>query len=125
MGSRPVVLVVEDEWLLRASIAAHLCAARLRNLEARSGEAAVSLLETGEHFDVVITDIQLAGVMSGWEVALMFRRVLPLIPVIYTSGNALEPELAVPKSRFFAKPYEPIAVVDACRAYLREGLDLC
>jgi CheY-like chemotaxis protein len=74
---RPVVLVAEDEWLLRDCIAAYLRAAHWRVLEARSGEAAVSLLEGGQHIDVVFTDIRLAGEMSGWEVGERFRRVLP------------------------------------------------
>ena len=89
MGASPVVLVVEDEWLLRDWIADHLRAAQLWILEARTGEAAVALLDAGKHVDVVFTDIQLAGAMDGWDVGLRFRKVLPLIPVIYTSGNAL------------------------------------
>ena len=121
MGGSAVVLVVEDEWLLRDCIAAHLRAAHLRALQARTGEAAVALLDAGEHVDVLFTDIQLAGAMDGWEVGLSFRKVLPLIPVIYTSGNALRRELAVPKSLFFAKPYRPDAIVYACRSYLDEG----
>jgi CheY-like chemotaxis protein len=59
MGGSPIVLIVEDEWLLRDCIAAHLRAARWRTLEARSGEAAVSVLEAGKHVDIVFTDIQL------------------------------------------------------------------
>ena len=121
MGGSPVVLVVEDEWLLRDCIAAHLRAAHLRALQARTGEAAVALLDAGEQVDVVFTDIQLAGAMDGWEVGLSFRKVRPLIPVIYTSGNALRSELAVHKSLFFAKPYRPAAIVYACRSYLDEG----
>ena len=121
MGGSPVVLVVEDDWLLRDWIADHLRAAQLWILEACTGEAAVALLDAGKRVDVVFTDIQLAGAMDGWDVGLRFRKVLPLIPVIYTSGNALRPELAVPKSLFFAKPYRPDAIVCACRSYLGEG----
>jgi CheY-like chemotaxis protein len=121
MGSSPVVLVVEDEWFLRDCVTAHLRAARWRVLEARSGEAALSHLAAGEPIDVVFTDIRLAGRMNGWEVGARFRKVLPQIPIIYTSGDALGVERAVPKSLFIAKPYEPDAIVDACRTYLREG----
>jgi CheY-like chemotaxis protein len=116
MNGCPVVLVIEDEWLLRDCIAAHLRAAGWHVHEARTGEAAVSLLEGGKHFDVVFTDIRLAGPMIGSR----FRKALPEIPIIYTSGDALRAERAVPKSRFIAKPYEPDAVVDAFRTYLRE-----
>jgi CheY-like chemotaxis protein len=114
MGGSPIVLIVEDEWLLRDCIAAHLRAARWRTLEARSGEAAVSVLEAGKHVDVVFTDIQLGGPINGWEVGARFRRVLPQIPIIYTSGEAHhQPALAVPESLFFSKPYEPNDIVKA------------
>jgi CheY-like chemotaxis protein len=115
MPERPVVLVAEDEWLLRDCIAAYLRAARWRVLEARSGEAAVSFLEAGHRIDVVFTDIQLAGTMSGWDVGELFRRVLPNISVIYTSGNAPAVGRAVAESLFIPKPYEPEAIVEACR----------
>jgi DNA-binding response OmpR family regulator len=52
MGGSPVVLVVEDEWLLRDCIAAHLRAAHLRALQALTGEAAVALLNADEQVDV-------------------------------------------------------------------------
>jgi CheY-like chemotaxis protein len=122
MPERPVVLVAEDEWFLRACIAAYLRAARWRVLEASSGEAAVSLLEAGHSIDVVFTDIQLAGKMSGWEVGEQFRRVLPKIHVIYTSGNTPGVGRAVPESLFIPKPYEPEAIVEACRTLANGAL---
>jgi CheY-like chemotaxis protein len=122
MVGPPVVLVVEDEWIVRDSIAEHLRAARFRTLEARTGEAAVSLLEGGERVDVVFTDIQLGGRVDGWEVGVRFRSLLPRIPIIYTSGEDLQPKLAVPRSLFFVKPYEPRAIVDACRVLIGTGL---
>jgi CheY-like chemotaxis protein len=121
MGEIPVVLVVEDDWLLRDCIAAHLRVAGWCVREVRTGEAAVSLLEAGKQIDVVLTDIRLAGLMSGWEVGARFRKVLPQIPIIYTSGDALRAERVVPQSLFIAKTYAPDAFVDACRTYFRDG----
>jgi CheY-like chemotaxis protein len=125
MGGVPVILVVEDEWLLRDCIAAHLRAARLRVLEARSGEAAIFLLKVGQRVDVVFTDIRLAGVLNGWDVAVRFRKMLPEIPIIYTSGTEHEPKLAVPKSLFFTKPYEPATIAHACHECLNGGESRC
>ena len=104
MGDTPVVLVVEDEWLLRDCIAAHLRAARWQVLEARSGEAAIALLNAGKHVDVVVTDIELRGSINGWSVGERFRTILPQIAVIYTSGKAWPSAQAVPKSLFISKP---------------------
>jgi CheY-like chemotaxis protein len=108
-----VVLVVEDEWLLRACVCVHLRAPGLRVLEARTGEAALSLLAGGERVDVLFTDIELASAMNGWDVAGRFRRLLPEMPVVYASGRASQPERGVPDSLFVAKPYEPDAIVEA------------
>ena len=115
MADGPVVLVAEDEWFLRACIASYLRAANWRVLETRTGEAAISLLQAGQHIDVLFTDIGLAGKMSGWEVGERFRRAEPEIPVIYTSGDAPQLERAVANSLFIAKPYDLDAIVDACR----------
>jgi len=120
MGGSSVVLVVEDEWLLRDCIAAHLRAAKLRIFEARTGEAALALLEARKHIDVLFTDIQLGGAIDGWDVGVRFRKVLPQIPIIYTSGTALRSERAVPKSLFVPKPYEPGAIINACLNSLQE-----
>jgi CheY-like chemotaxis protein len=124
MGGDPsVVLVVEDEWLLRDCVAAHLRAARWQTLETRSGEAALSLLRAG--VDILFTDIQLAAAMTGCELGAQFRRKLPEIPIIYTSGNGSGSRCAVPKSLFIAKPYEPEAIIEACRTLVREGRRPC
>ena len=124
-GDGSVVLVIEDEWILRDCVAAHLRAARWRTLEKGSGEAAVQLLETGQPIDIVFTDIQLAGAMSGWEVGVRFREKMPDIPVIYTSGAGSNSGLAVPKSIFIAKPYKIEAIEDACRTLASESPRPC
>lgn len=62
-----VVLVVEDEWLIRDEIVSWLRQAGWEVLEASTGEGAVGPI------DVLITDIQLAGYLSGWDVAGAFR----------------------------------------------------
>ena len=116
MRGFPLVLVVEDEWLVRDSIAAYLRAAEWDTLEASTGEAALSVLKAGTKVDVIFTDIQLGGAITGWDVASAFRTVLPAIPIIYASGHAHRPDLAVTQSLFIAKPYESDAIVRACRA---------
>ena len=62
--------------------------------------------------------LSLGGRIDGWEVGVQFRKLLPRIPIIYTSGQVLQPTLAVQESLFFPKPYEPEAIVDACRTVL-------
>jgi CheY-like chemotaxis protein len=99
-----VVLLVEDEWLLRATIAEELERAGWRVLEASTGEGAIGQLRNGERIDLLVTDIRLAGYVSGWEVAEAARSVRAGIPVIYTSGNAVDPSRKVEGSVFLSKP---------------------
>ena len=112
-----VVLVVEDEALLRATIVDELRAYGWEVLEATSGEHAVTLI-TNNRIDVVFTDIKLAGVMSGWETAEALRATIPDVPILYTSGNACDPTRQVAGSLFIGKPYEASFVIEACHDLL-------
>lgn len=106
-------LVVEDEALVRCDIVELLRNQNWEVLECAGGEGAIHLLPD-HHIDVVFTDIQLAGLLTGWDVADEARRSQPLIHVIYTSGKAMDPSRRVKRSLFFAKPYAAEEIVVAC-----------
>jgi CheY-like chemotaxis protein len=76
----PTVLIVEDEWLIRADIVYEFHAAGWVTLEAGSGEEALTILREGRQIDVLVTDIRLSGALSGWDVAQAFRRAKGDIP---------------------------------------------
>jgi CheY-like chemotaxis protein len=69
--------------------------------------------------DVVFTDIQLAGSLSGWDVAEEGRTAQAVMPVIYTSGNPVDRSRRVHDSLFFEKPLE---VLEACRRLRRADI---
>jgi len=110
-----VVLIVEDEALVRANISHELRDAGCEVLEASSGESAIVFLRSGQQIDVIFTDIQLAGALSGWDVAEQGRESRATISVIYTSGNSVDRSRSVQNSLFFDKPYNGSRVVEACR----------
>jgi CheY-like chemotaxis protein len=110
---RLVVLVVEDEWLVRDAIVEYLEDAGCRVLEAASGEDALSVLEREQAIDVLLTDIRLNGGINGWEVGEAFRKKHADNPVIYASGHSIKPPREVPGSMFFNKPYSPAEIFDA------------
>lgn len=113
-GTPRVVLVVEDEWLVRDAIVQALRDAGWQVLEASKAEDAIALLRAGYNVDVVFTDIQLAGQLCGWDVAEQFRAVREDAPVIYASGNSADRSRRVAGSLFFNKPYQPAEIVEAC-----------
>ena len=115
VSSAPVILVVEDEYIIRAALVAELEQAGWKVLEARTGEAALAQLRCEQRIDVLVTDIQLAGYLSGWEVAEGFRAATPDMPVVYMSGKAVDRSRMVPGSVFLSKPFAPQDVLAATR----------
>ena len=113
-----IVLVVEDEALVRCLIVDEFAADGWQVIEAAKGEEALSL--ANEHqIGIVFTDIQLEGQLSGWYVAEAVRAAQPDMPVIYASGNATDKSRQVSASLFFDKPYEPAEVVGASARLLQ------
>jgi CheY-like chemotaxis protein len=108
-----VVLVVEDEPLVRENIADELRTYGWQVLEAASGEDALKLVPDNQ-IDVVFMDIQLAGQMSGWEIADALRAQVPALPILYTSGYACDLARQVAGSLFIRKPYQPGFIIEAC-----------
>jgi CheY-like chemotaxis protein len=112
-GTR-IVLVVEDDMMTRMDVVDALRDDGWGVLEAASGEGAVAYLKAGEHIDLVITDIQLAGEMNGWDVADAFRAASSAMPIIYVSGAARQLPRELPGSKAFAKPYSNADLLAAC-----------
>lgn len=109
-----VVLLVEDEFFIRYDIASCLRDAGYLVLESASGEEAIALCRSQTPIDMVFTDINLGGPASGWEVAECFRRERPDIPLLYMSGDRINPERCLPGSLFVAKPLQHSDILIAC-----------
>ena len=115
-----VVLVVEDDALTRMDITGAFAASGWAVLEAPSGEAALALCDCGTHVDALVTDIDLGGGASGWDVARAFWQ-RDVLPVIYVSASTDMPHRRVLQSRFMAKPCRLSALIEEC-AHLHEDL---
>jgi CheY-like chemotaxis protein len=110
-----VVLVVEDEILVRFDVANCLEDAGYVVIQAATGEAAIALCNSDASIDMVITDIHLGGSANGWDVAERFRTVRPDAPVIYTSETSLDRGRCVTGGVFVAKPYRYSDILDVCQ----------
>jgi CheY-like chemotaxis protein len=96
------ILLVEDEAALREVMAEELRDAGYQVEEASSGVEALAAL--GDRFDLLLTDIRMAGGVSGWELAEAARRIQPCIEVIYMTGYSAETPKRVERSTFIMKP---------------------
>lgn len=112
---RPNVLLVEDEELLRLVIGEELRDGGFEVIEASDGAVAMDVLAKQASIDLLVTDIRMPGVLSGWDVAEQARTLRPGLPVIYATGFSDDAPRIVPGGRFFKKPYRASAIIDAAR----------
>src|ERR1700742_4082197 len=105
---RPVVLVVEDEFLLRMDAADMIGAAGFEVVEAANADQAIEILESRRDITVVFTDIQMPGSMDGLKLARAVRGRWPPIKIVATSGHVDVAETDLPDGGpFLPKPYSP------------------
>jgi CheY-like chemotaxis protein len=113
---RPVVLIVEDEFLLRVDAADMITAAGFETIAAADADEAIEILERLRDITVVFTDIQMPGSMDGLKLARAVKGRWPPIKIIATSGHAQVRETDLPEGgRFLRKPYSPLQVTDLLR----------
>jgi CheY-like chemotaxis protein len=110
--SARTILVVEDEALVRETIAGELDDAGFVVLEAETAEEGFAILQQ-RPVGVLFTDIRLPGPMDGWDLAEKARSLHPGLPVIYATGYSADEPRFVSNSLFLRKPYLPSAVVAA------------
>jgi CheY-like chemotaxis protein len=84
-GAKDLVILVEDDAIVRMISAELLRDLDYEVAEAASGEEALAILND-EPADVLITDLNLPG-MSGHDLARAARRASPGISVIFASGD--------------------------------------
>ena len=83
----PLILLVEDDALIRDYMAALLVASGYRVASAASGREALALVETGLVPDLLLTDVWIAAGMNGIELAQAAQLRLPGMKVLFCSGH--------------------------------------
>ncbi|NPD70238.1 response regulator (plasmid) [Lichenicola cladoniae] len=113
------ILFAEDEGLIRMMTAESLRDEGFDVVDAWDGDEPVRLLEAGETFDIVVTDVHMPGSRDGIDVAVHARRLHPRIPVIVASAYEPNhmPRLAIldPAAIYIGKPYSLVDLMDAVR----------
>ncbi len=114
-----VVLVVEDNPDVRELTLQRVEGLGYVALEAENGPAAVRILESGVHVDVLLSDIVMAGGMSGYDLARWAKQNVPLVKVVLTTGYAAEESSHDPfeigASPILRKPYQRVDLAVALR----------
>ncbi|MEO7178566.1 MAG: response regulator [Allosphingosinicella sp.] len=119
-ASSPVVLIVEDEAMIRMGATALVEDLGYEFFESSNADEAIALLEQHPQITIVFTDIQMAGSMDGLELAAYARRRWPPLKFIIVSGNHVATAAEMPEgARFVLKPYTATTICDAIRAFDR------
>ena len=84
-GGDETILVVEDDAFVRTFVDTQLKSLGYKTLVAANGKEALALVDLGEPFDLLFTDVIMPG-LSGRELAEVIRKRRPGIRVLYTSG---------------------------------------
>jgi len=103
-----IVLVVEDEMLLRMRAVDMVEDAGYASVEAVDADEAVAILESRSDIALMFTDIQMPGSMDGLGLARAVHERWPPIKIILVSGALKLADIDIPPdSRFFGKPLQP------------------
>jgi CheY-like chemotaxis protein len=114
-----VVLVVEDEMLLRMRAVDMVEDAGYVPVEAVDADEALAILQSRSDIALLFTDIQMPGSMTGLQLALAVHERWPRIKIILASGQLKLSQSEIPEnSRFFGKPLDSSDMVAEIRGML-------
>jgi CheY-like chemotaxis protein len=111
-----VVLIVEDEVLVRLMIADELRSAGYEVIEAANADAALDVLAHVSGVSLVISDIRMPGSMDGLSFAQLVRSKYPATRIVLASGDVTN--VAIDHDGFFYKPYDPRKMLDHVKMLL-------
>ena len=107
-GADTVVLVVEDEVMIRMTLVCELEDAGFVVIEAKNADVAMAMLTDRSDIVVVVTDIRMPGSVDGLGLAAWMREHAASVPIIITAAFAELPDIAAINpaiARIVAKPY--------------------
>jgi CheY-like chemotaxis protein len=114
-----IVLVVEDEMMLRMKVVDMVEDAGYISVEAVDADEAMAILQSRSDIALMVTDVQMPGSMNGLQLAHAVRERWPPIKIILASGQLKLSGSEIPlDSRFFGKPLQSDEIIAEMRAML-------
>lgn len=114
-ASRPAVLIVEDEVLIRLMIAEELLQAGFQVVQCATADEAWTVLQSSLGIRLVLTDIRMPGMLDGLALAERIRLNFPHIKIVIGSGQVLDRAAA---DAVLAKPFTPQDLVTCVQQLL-------
>ena len=124
-GENAVVLVVEDDRDVRATVMGMLADLGYRTMEASDGAQALAILRTAQPVDLLFTDVVMPGPVTSRAMAEEAARLRPGIRVLFTSGytenSIIHQGRLDPGVQLLSKPYRRDELAARLRAVLGNG----
>ena len=124
-GAQEIVLVVEDDRLVRSYVLTQIESLGYTTLSANNGGEALAVLDSGAPVDLLFTDVIMPGAMNGRDLATEAARRRPGLRVLFTSGytdDAIDQDGKLEQGiLFLAKPYSRAELARMLRIALHEG----
>jgi CheY-like chemotaxis protein len=115
---KTIVLVVEDEPILRMSVVDLIEDAGFETVEAANSKQAIQVLESRSDVSVILSDIDMPPGIDGMALVAMVRDRWPPIAIILVSGQMASDDIKIPEGGvFFSKPYRSTDVVAALKRF--------
>src|SRR4051812_30998662 len=91
VNQQPLILVIEDEYPVQGLVEEWLADGGFGTDILSSAEEALTLFKSGlKTYKALVTDVNLKGRLSGWEIARQIREIDPAFPIVYTTGAAAD-----------------------------------
>ena len=117
--NRAVVLVVEDQPLIRFNAVELVNSAGFEAIGAKNADEAIQILHARPDIHLVFTDVEIPGTMDGIRLTHYIRTRWPKIYLIVASGQGIIAENHLPNgSKFFPKPYSDDSIVKEIKRML-------
>jgi PAS domain S-box-containing protein len=85
-GGNETILVVEDDKLVRDYVLTQLQSLGYVTLDAANAADALAIVDAGQNFDLLFTDVIMPGTMNGRHLADEIEKRKPEMKVLFTSG---------------------------------------
>jgi len=120
----PLILIVEDDYELQGTIEDFLREGGFETHALSSAEEALTLFRGKvAEYNALVTDVNLKGRLSGWEIARQIREIAADFPVVYITGGSADQwtSQGVPNSILLQKPFAAAQLLTAISSLLNTG----
>lgn len=116
-AEKPVVLVVDDEPIIRMYASLLVEEAGYLAIEASTADEALAILEQRDYVRILFTDVDMPGSLDGLQLVELVRERWPPVVLIVTSGHVqIDPQKLPERARFFRKPYSDSEILKTLKS---------